>query len=40
MGTIPIHIIIDHRLDWYSSVTCSDVKWFEDVIRDPNTRTG
>jgi hypothetical protein len=37
-GMIPIEVVIDLGLDWYTSVTCSDVRWFKDVIRDPNTR--
>jgi hypothetical protein len=28
-GMIPIEVVINLRLDWYKSVTCSDVRWFK-----------
>ncbi|KAM3497494.1 hypothetical protein MY10362_009155 [Beauveria mimosiformis] len=37
-GMVPIELIIDLGLDWYTSVTCSDVRWFRDIMRNPNMR--
>lgn len=37
-GTVPIELVIDLGLDWYTSVTCSDVRWFKDVMRNPSMR--
>lgn len=34
MNRNPINVMRKLGLDWYTSVTCSDVRWFKDVIRD------
>lgn len=35
METDIIDVIILLRLDWYTSATCSDIRWLKNVIRDP-----